>query len=310
MKEKISVLIPTYNVEKYIEESVYSVVNQTYTDLEIIIVDDCSSDGTFEILKRISLSDPRIRLFQNKKNLKIVETLNFALLQSTGSYIARMDGDDISMPDRIEKQLQFLKEFPEYDLVGSNTITIDEDGNELGRTKMLSNENLINKTLLLSSPVLHIWLVKKEVYIKLKGYRIPTVEDYDFLLRMKTAGLKFTNIDEYLYKVRIREGNTVTSNGLIQRRCFNYIRKLYKERLKFKKDSFSEKDLSELFNPSKFKREMYRFSALLMNKAVNYKHKSYFLAITFAFLSVFFSIYRFQEFYFRIKKFFIIRCYG
>ena len=261
------------------------------------------------ILKRISLSDSRIRLFQNKENLRIVETLNFALLHSTGSYIARMDGDDISLPNRIEKQLQFLKDFPEYDLVGSNTITIGENGDELGRTKMLSNENLINKTLLLSSPVLHIWLAKKEVYIKLKGYRIPTVEDYDFLLRMKTLGLRFTNIDEYLYKVRIRQGNTVTSNGLVQRRSFNYIRKLYNERLKSKTDSYSEKDLDKLVSTFKLNKDMYKFSALLMNQAVNSKQKSYFLAFTYAFLSMFFSVHRFQEFYFRIKKYFIIRLY-
>ena len=180
-----------------------------------------SSEGNIDP-EEVLFSSSSINLKgDNKENLRIVETLNFALLHSTGSYIARMDGDDISLPDRIEKQLQFLKAFPEYDLVGSNTITIGENGDELGRTKMLSNENLINKTLLLSCPVLHIWLAKKEVYIKLKGYRIPTVEDYDFLLRMKTLGLRFTNIDEYLYKVRIRQGNTVSSNGLIQRRCFN-----------------------------------------------------------------------------------------
>jgi glycosyltransferase involved in cell wall biosynthesis len=92
----ISVIIPTYNVENYIIDSVNSIINQTYKNIEIIIVDDNSNDNTFKILNSLKELDSRIKLYKNNKNLKIVNTLNFAISVSSGEYIARMDGDDIS----------------------------------------------------------------------------------------------------------------------------------------------------------------------------------------------------------------------
>ncbi|WFT52817.1 glycosyltransferase family 2 protein [Acinetobacter baumannii] len=104
----ISVLIPVYNVEAFVKEAVSSICNQTYKNIEIIVVDDCSTDNTYNIVAELAIIDPRIRLYKNDKNSKIVKTLNFALEQAKGEFIARMDGDDISTPERLEKQLEFL----------------------------------------------------------------------------------------------------------------------------------------------------------------------------------------------------------
>ncbi len=100
----ISVIIPVYNVQSFVEEAILSICNQTYRNLEIIVVDDCSTDETYTIVENLVKKDSRIKLFRNRKNSKIVKTLNFALEQANGEFIARMDGDDISSLLRLEKQ--------------------------------------------------------------------------------------------------------------------------------------------------------------------------------------------------------------
>ena len=116
----VSVIIPVYNVEKFAEQAIVSIIKQTYKHLEIIVIDDGSSDNTYKIVADLATQDSRIRLYKNERNLKIVKTLNRALSLAQGEYIARMDGDDISALDRIEKQVAFLESNPDYDLVGCN----------------------------------------------------------------------------------------------------------------------------------------------------------------------------------------------
>ena len=93
----VSVIIPCYNAEKYVESAIRSIMNQTYKNLEIIITDDCSTDDTLEILQKLAKEDSRIKLYKNETNLKIVKTLNNMISQANGKYIARMDADDISL---------------------------------------------------------------------------------------------------------------------------------------------------------------------------------------------------------------------
>lgn len=232
--ELISVLIPTYNVENFIESSINSILLQSYSNLEIIIVDDASTDKTFDILTHLAQKDTRIQLYRNPKNQKIAATLNYAYSVSKGKFILRMDGDDVSLADRVQKLYDFLVEYPEFDLVGSNTITIDEAGKEISTSYFPIKEEAVYKSLnYRMSPVAHIWLARRDVYVTLKGYRYPPVEDYDFLLRAKTLGFRFTNLPEPLYKVRIRKGNTATTEGFYQRTAADFVYSLYKERMKY-----------------------------------------------------------------------------
>ena len=103
----VSVIMPSYNTASYIEETVRSVLNQTYTNWELIIVDDCSTDNTDEILDKIS--DDRIRIYKNKKNAGAAVSRNRALREAKGRWIAFLDSDDFWFPDKLEKQLQFMK---------------------------------------------------------------------------------------------------------------------------------------------------------------------------------------------------------
>lgn len=230
----VSVLIPVYNVEKYVKAAIESIQNQTYNNLEIIVIDDGSKDNTFEIVKELSKNDSRIRLYKNETNIKIVKTLNYALSLARGEYIARMDGDDISELDRIERKIDFLKENTDIDLVGCSLISIDSNGGVIKKIRKLQDFNLIRKTLRYTSPISHIWVCKKTVYDKLNGYReLSGAEDYDFILRLISTGMKAVNIaDYYGYKVRIdREGNTVSSTGLLQKKLHEKIYQMYRQRI-------------------------------------------------------------------------------
>ena len=115
----------------FVFEAIASIQNQSYENLEIIIIDDCSTDYTFNVIEEIAKSDKRIKLYKNNQNLGIAETLNLGLKYASGEFIARMDGDDISMPNRIQEMLSFIQNNTDFDLVGSHTITINEKGEEL-----------------------------------------------------------------------------------------------------------------------------------------------------------------------------------
>lgn len=114
----VSVIMPVYNAKEYISSAVNSILSQTHKNLELIIVDDCSNDGTQDILKILANQDIRIRLYRNKKKGFLSGSLNFALRKAKGEYIARMDADDISLPKRLEKQLSYLEKHSDVVAVG------------------------------------------------------------------------------------------------------------------------------------------------------------------------------------------------
>src|SRR5688500_4585887 len=124
----VSVILPAYNAEPFLEESIKSILAQTHSNLEVIIINDGSTDGTFATMQRMAAADPRVKVVDNGKNLGLIATLNKGLDLATGDFIARQDGDDISHPQRFEKQLQFFQSHEEVGLVGSAMEIIDEQG--------------------------------------------------------------------------------------------------------------------------------------------------------------------------------------
>ena len=144
--ELVSILMPVYNVESYLSESIESILNQTYENIEFVIIDDCSSDGTYEVCKKYAAQDSRIVLLHNTENLKIEGSLNRGLKYCHGKYVLRMDGDDFSFPDRIEKLKTYLDEHKDVVLVGSSVEITDAQGKHLGNNTFLGNWNEIQKT--------------------------------------------------------------------------------------------------------------------------------------------------------------------
>jgi len=310
--ELVSVIIPVYNVEKYVKEAIESIQNQTYKNIEIIVIDDGSVDNTSKIVEKLAKDDNRLKLYKNQKNLKIVKTLNLALSLSNGEYIARMDGDDISAPDRIEKKIKFLKENQEFDLVGCSMKAIDIDGNQIGETVHYSNQNLLVESLKFVTPVSHIWVARKSLYDKLNGYReISGVEDYDFLLRMTSAGFKYINLEDYFgYFVRLgREGNSISTFGIRQRKMKSYAFRLYKERLKNLKDSFSEENLKDFIETNEFLEKIQSFSSKCLYKTIEAKGKKKYLKMLVYLLASLVSPNQVIYLIHRLKYIFILRKY-
>ena len=313
MKNKlVSVIVPVYNVERYVTEAIESILKQTYKNLEIIIIDDGSIDNTFQIVKDLAKEDKRIRCYKNETNQKIVKTLNRTLSLANGEYIARMDGDDISAPDRIEKKVKFLEEHIEYDLVGCSMIAIDIDGNQIGKTIHYKNEKLLLETLQYVTPVSHIWVARKSVYDKLNGYReISGVEDYDFLLRMTSLGLRYTNLEDYFgYFVRLgRAGNTISSYGIRQIKMHEYAYNLFLERKDNNEDSFSSSNLEKYIKTNSVLEKIHTFSSKSLYKAIEAKGNKQYLKMILHLIFSFVSIYQIKYLYKRLKYRLIVRRY-
>lgn len=199
---KISVICGIYNcLECYsFEESIKSILMQTLGDFEFIICDDCSTDGTFEMLKRFSNKDARIRLIRNDKNLGLAATLNRCIEISEGEYIARHDCDDISAPERLERQISFLEKNKEISILGTFSYLFDKNG-IWGKTKFPTE--IKRSDFLFTSPHRHGSVVfRKDALLKANGYRVSKetrrCEDYDLFMRMHLFA-KSANLAEYLY---------------------------------------------------------------------------------------------------------------
>ena len=131
----ITVLMPVYNAERYLHEAISSILEQTFTDFELMIINDGSTDSTMDIIN--TFSDSRISVVQNNGNQGIVYTLNRGIALANGTYIARMDSDDVALPQRLEKQFVFMEKYPNIGLLGTNTLSINEEGKIMNEGKAL-----------------------------------------------------------------------------------------------------------------------------------------------------------------------------
>ncbi|WP_058953374.1 glycosyltransferase [Clostridium tyrobutyricum] len=207
----VSIIMGVYNCnnEKELDDSINSIINQTYRDWEFIICNDGSTNKTLELLKDEEKKDSRIKVISYKKNHGLAYALNKCIEVSSGIYIARQDSDDISKNDRIEKQLDFIEENKKVSMVGCICDVIDENGIW---GELLLPENPTKKDFYWNSPFLHpSMLIKKEDLIKAGVYRISKetnrCEDYDLFMRMYSLGMKGYNIQEKLYKYKILIGH-------------------------------------------------------------------------------------------------------
>ncbi len=202
---KVSVIMGIYNCEKTLPEAIESILRQTYPNWELILCDDGSSDGTYAIADSYAKRDPqRIVLIRNETNKKLAYTLNRCLSVASGELIARMDGDDISHPDRFLRQTEYLLAHPDIQLVGTDMRCFDETGTYGIRHAAEHPDKLTLKT---RSPFFHATVMTyKSVYDALGGYsvseRAERAEDLELWFRFFHAGFRGENIPEALYNVR------------------------------------------------------------------------------------------------------------
>jgi glycosyltransferase involved in cell wall biosynthesis len=203
---KITILMSVYNGLPFLEDSIQSILNQSFKDFEFLIIDDCSSDTSLEVLETYIKKDERIRLIKNNKNQGLGYNLKKGVELAKGDYIARMDDDDISLPHRLQTQYDFATKNPDIDIIGSYATDIDENGNEKGLRKMpISNDDIIK--YIWTCPIIHpTAFIKKEALIKAGSYgNEKRRQDYALWFRCAKAGLKFANIPEPLLKYRFED---------------------------------------------------------------------------------------------------------
>lgn len=200
--KKVSVIMGIFNCSKYIDESIKSILNQTYKNIELIICDDGSTDNTYEIAKSYEQKYPnKIILIKNKKNMGLNYTLNMCLKKANGEYIARQDGDDISLKDRLEKEVYFLNYNSEFDFVSTNAIVFDENG-KWGQTHLKEFPN--KNDFLITSPFCHASsMIKKNILDDVGNYsegkKYVRVEDYNLWFKIYSKGYRGYNMQEALY---------------------------------------------------------------------------------------------------------------
>lgn len=204
---RITVIMSTYNVEEFIDECISSIVNQTYKNFVVKIIDDNSQDQTAEIIKKWSFLDNRIQLVTvNKDNKGLTKNLNRLINESETEYIARMDADDVMMPTRLERQLNFLDSNKDISVVGTWAYDINEFGDVLKKRTFPASNNEIKKKILKTNPVLHpSVLIRTKDLIELKGYdeQYRYVQDYDLWFRFLGYSKKIVNLPEQLMKYRV-----------------------------------------------------------------------------------------------------------
>ncbi|MBA2850515.1 glycosyltransferase involved in cell wall biosynthesis [Methanococcus maripaludis] len=205
----VSVIMPNYNNEKYLPEAIESILNQTYENFEFIIIDDCSTDDSWNIIQNYVKKDNRIKAFKNEKNLKIVKTRNkgFELMSKNSKYIAIFDSDDVSMPKRLEKQVNFLEKNLKFGLIGGHTYIINESSKIIASRKYETDFKKIIKNMIKKSPVAQpSVMIRKSVLDDVDHYdeKYDVCEDYDLWFKIAN-NYKIGNLDEFLLKYRITE---------------------------------------------------------------------------------------------------------
>lgn len=204
---KVTILMPVFNGEEYLRQAIVSILEQTFTDFEFLIINDGSMDSSVDIIQ--SYDDERIRLIHNKKNLKLISTLNKGIRLSRGQYIARMDCDDISHPERIAKQVAFMEANPEVGVLGTGIFIIDRNGKRKYKFRYPTKHNFLHWSLCFYSPIVHpAVMIRKNLLMKVGGYDHGMVhaEDYD-LWRRLIKKTRFSNLQDYLLCLRKHESN-------------------------------------------------------------------------------------------------------
>lgn len=233
--EKLSVIIPCYQVENYIEETIESLLNQTYRDFSIICLDDCSQDHTLDTLHRLSERDSRIKVYANEVNLGIIGTLNKLVELSDSEWIIRMDADDIFEPSRISKLIHKIQEKP-FHIVSTSYGYIDFNSRAIPSKRGLdlcTQDKSIKYMALLNSPFPSQALFHRSVFERERfDDEFKVAEDYYFFTKViKDEAIHVANLPEKLYQYRINPSGLTHTNALLMRQNHFEIAKRYAQHI-------------------------------------------------------------------------------
>lgn len=236
----ISVLMPVYNGEKFLREAIESILQQTFTDFEFLIINDGSADRSEDII--LSYSDKRIHYIKNDSNLGLIATLNKGVDACIGTYIARMDADDISLPFRFQKQIEFMNTNSDVGVVGSDYVSFSETNER--KLTAIHNKNAVKATLLFASCLCHPSVMIRRTILVESGLRFSDdkkhAEDFDLWTRLS----KYThlaNVNDVLFRYRDHPMQVSNKHSDIQLVNSNRVRENYLKALGFE---FTSEELS------------------------------------------------------------------
>lgn len=205
---KVSIVLPVYNGEKYLSRAIESILQQTYKNFELIIIDDCSTDKSNQIAKSYAKSDARIRVYKNRENRKLPRSLNAGFRVATGELFTWTSDDNILRPETIEAMVHIFEEKPDVDFVYADIVPIDGYGNVKSRAYL----NGEIEDIYVFNPIMACFLYKREVHERLKGYnpKLYLCEDYDFWVRTYESGFGMYHLKKKLYYYRVHNDSLTT----------------------------------------------------------------------------------------------------
>lgn len=211
---RVSIILPTYNGERYLKQSVDSIINQTFTDWELIIVNDCSKDRTANIVDDYVEKDERIKVIHNKENQKLPSSLNIGFMQATGDYFTWTSDDNCFEKEAIVKMVDFLDSNEQIPMVRADMSIIDNESNIIGYSDKFDNQKMF-----INNYVGACFMYRKEVAHMIGGYSkdLFCVEDYDYWIRIIEKYGGIGNIEEVLYRYRNHSGSlTNTKRDMVE----------------------------------------------------------------------------------------------
>ena len=228
MPPKVSVIIPVYNGDKYLRETLESIIHQTFRDFELLVIDDGSTDRSLQIINDYAKTDERITVYQNIENKGIAFTTNFGIGQAKGEFIALTDQDDVSFPERFEQQINYLQQHPDIDVLGAQTFTIRNEHNQIEKiSKLPLSSGAIRWGqffgCMIANPTV---MIRRKVYSEY-GFRygdFKAAPDYDLFARISHI-CKMSNLPQPLLRYRRHENTVSTKYFEVQRQeIFDVIR--------------------------------------------------------------------------------------
>jgi len=229
-----------YNGARYLQEAVESILAQTFSGFEFLIVDDGSLDASSALLQGYAKRDKRVRVLRNIENIGLTKSLNRGIKAAQGKYIARMDADDISRPERFRKQIAFLEARPAYGLVGSWYVKINEHGRELWRGRPPLQNSALKKALIVRNPFPHASLmIRRHALEDVGPYNESWAvsQDYELLFRISSK-YKIGVVPEFLFSSRVLSSSVTNTRNREQILAAFYARKAAIQRGQYPKFAF------------------------------------------------------------------------
>lgn len=239
MNSKVSVIIPCGSIDKYFESALDSILCQTYRNIEVLVIANGLCDEDLTLLKECCSKDNRVIVYSTDIR-SLINALNMGIHYASGNYIARMDCDDISLPTRLERQIKFFNDNPEYAVVGCRVSLIDSNGSILSKKfKFVECHDQIKRITPIRNVMCHPALMfKRSDLVKIGGYKFGFMsEDHELFIRMLNCGMRFHNINETLFCYRRHEGQITSFNKawrhFIEISSFLYMHACLEKKLKY-----------------------------------------------------------------------------